>query len=151
MRLNVYTQFSWCNQIKFKWIVSRYFEVAERNWMIFLRFRAEFHRKLIHLYISSLPFNHIVISKLSKTDHSAAPNTFLFFFYCHLITAFRGYIVRRKYGPLLTANGTIDINTCRFIRQYAKKWKARTIFQTLLLYRAAKYQDLVNLSQQVKF
>lgn len=62
---------------------------------------------------------------------------------------FRGYRARRKYGPLLTSSGVIDQNTCQFIRTYAKKWKAKSIFQVLLLYRASKYQDLVNLTQQV--
>lgn len=46
--------------------------------------------------------------------------------------------------------GQIDIATSTFIRTYAQRWKAKSIFQVLLHYRAARYQDLVNLSQQVR-
>lgn len=64
--------------------------------------------------------------------------------------AYRGFKVRQKYGPLLNAKtGQIDIATSAFIRTYAKRWKEKSIFQVLLHYRAARYQDLVNLSQQV--
>lgn len=64
--------------------------------------------------------------------------------------AYRGFKVRQKYGPLLNAKtGQIDTATSTFIRTYAKRWKEKSIFQVLLHYRAARYQDLVNLSQQV--
>lgn len=64
--------------------------------------------------------------------------------------AYRGFKVRQKYGPLLNSKtGRIDIATASFIRTYAKRWKEKSIFQVLLHYRAARYQDLVNLSQQV--
>lgn len=69
-----------------------------------------------------------------------------------LFSAFRGFQARQKYGPLLNSKtGQIDQETYLFIKDYAKRWKARTIFQVLLHYRAARYQDLVNLSQQVIF
>lgn len=64
--------------------------------------------------------------------------------------AYRGFKVRQKYGPLLNLKtGQIDNETATFIRTYAKRWKEKSIFQVLLHYRAARYQDLVNLSQQV--
>ncbi|XP_068083360.1 neither inactivation nor afterpotential protein C [Anabrus simplex] len=62
---------------------------------------------------------------------------------------FRGYQVRKELGPLITShNVKLDANTATFIRQYCNRWKARTIFQVLLLYRAARHQDLVYFSQQ---
>lgn len=68
----------------------------------------------------------------------------------NIFIAFRGYKVRQKYGPLLNSNtGKIDLETSKFIRPYAKRWKVKSIFQILLLYRSARYQDLVNLTQQV--
>lgn len=45
--------------------------------------------------------------------------------------------------------GQIDIETSKFIRGYAKRWREKTIFQVLLHYRAARYQDLVSLTQQI--
>lgn len=63
--------------------------------------------------------------------------------------AYRGFKVRQKYGPLLNNTGNIDLDTSKFIRPFAKRWKAKSMFQILLLYRSARYQDLVNLTQQV--
>lgn len=64
--------------------------------------------------------------------------------------AFRGYTVRKAYGPLINkSTGKIDEETAEFLRKYAAKWRSRSIFQVLLQYRALKYQDLVNFSQQV--
>lgn len=64
--------------------------------------------------------------------------------------AYRGFKVRQKYGPLLNSKtGKIDLETSKFIRPFAKRWKVKSIFQILLLYRSARYQDLVNLTQQV--
>lgn len=66
--------------------------------------------------------------------------------------AYRGYTVRKNYSPLVNEKtGKIDIQTAIFINSFAKKWKAKTIFQILLQYRAARYQDLVNFCQQVHF
>ncbi|KAL5282534.1 MYO3A family protein [Megaselia abdita] len=64
--------------------------------------------------------------------------------------AFRGFKIRQKYGPLLNEKtGQIDTITASFVHAYAAKWKKKSIFQVLLLYRAAKYKDFVNLTQQV--
>lgn len=58
--------------------------------------------------------------------------------------------MRQKYGPLTNTNtGKIDVETSKFIKPFAKRWKVKSIFQVLLLYRAARYQDFVNLTQQV--
>lgn len=66
--------------------------------------------------------------------------------------AYRGYAVRKQYGPLMNEKtGKIDIQTAIFLNPYAHKWKAKTIFGVLLQYRAARYQDLVNFCQQVHF
>jgi myosin III len=67
-------------------------------------------------------------------------------------SAYRGFKARKEYGPLLCAKtGKIDIQTAVFINPYAKRWKSKSLFQVLLLYRAARYQDLVNFSQQIHF
>lgn len=64
--------------------------------------------------------------------------------------AYRGFKVRQKYGPLLNAKtGQIDIATSNFIKTFAKRWREKSIFQVLLHYRAARYQDLVSLTQQI--
>lgn len=64
--------------------------------------------------------------------------------------AFRGYTVRKAYGPLINkSTGKIDVETAEFLRRFAKRWRSRSIFQVLLQYRAIRYQDLVNFSQQV--
>lgn len=64
--------------------------------------------------------------------------------------AFRGYAVRKRYNPLINARtGKLDSETANFVRDFAKKWRAKTIYQVLLHYRCARFQDLVNFSQQV--
>ncbi|GAB0088953.1 Neither inactivation nor afterpotential protein C [Sergentomyia squamirostris] len=64
--------------------------------------------------------------------------------------AYRGYMVRKQYGPLICARtGKIDAQTADFVREYARRWRSKTLYQVLLHYRAARYQDLVNFSQQV--
>ncbi|KOB75911.1 putative myosin [Operophtera brumata] len=64
--------------------------------------------------------------------------------------AYRGYIVRKAYGPLVSkSTGQIDEETASFLKRFAQKWKSRSIFQVLLQYRAVRYQDLVHFSQQV--
>lgn len=50
-------------------------------------------------------------------------------------------------GPLI--KGQMDQETKDFIKFYSSKWRSKSIFQVLLRYRAARYQDLVQLSQQV--
>lgn len=67
-----------------------------------------------------------------------------------LITAYRGYIVRKAYGPLVSkTSGEIDEETASFLKRFTQKWKSRSMFQVLLQYRAVRYQDLVHFSQQV--
>ncbi|KAI5639668.1 myosin head (motor domain) domain-containing protein [Phthorimaea operculella] len=64
--------------------------------------------------------------------------------------AYRGYVVRKAYGPLVSkTTGQIDEETSSFLKRFAMKWKSRSIFQVLLQYRAVRYQDLVHFSQQV--
>ncbi|XP_055680754.1 neither inactivation nor afterpotential protein C isoform X2 [Lutzomyia longipalpis] len=64
--------------------------------------------------------------------------------------AYRGYIVRKQYGPLIDARtGKIDAATALFVRNYAQRWRTKTVYQVLLHYRAARFQDLVNFSQQI--
>ncbi|XP_013133964.1 PREDICTED: neither inactivation nor afterpotential protein C isoform X1 [Papilio polytes] len=64
--------------------------------------------------------------------------------------AYRGYMVRKAYGPLINkTSGQIDEETASFLKRYAMKWKSRSIFQVLLQYRAMRYQDLVHFSQQI--
>lgn len=68
--------------------------------------------------------------------------------FCFIV--FRGYAVRKRYGPLINARtGKLDSETVNFVRDFAKKWRAKTIYQVLLHYRCARFQDLVNFSQQV--
>lgn len=63
-------------------------------------------------------------------------------------TAFRGYQVRKIYGPLINQKtGKIDIATAKFIEPYAARWKKKSIFQILLQYRSVRHMDLVNFSQ----
>ncbi|XP_020292574.1 neither inactivation nor afterpotential protein C isoform X2 [Pseudomyrmex gracilis] len=61
--------------------------------------------------------------------------------------AYRGHMVRKEMGPLI--KGEMDQETKDFIKFYYTKWRSKSIFQVLLRYRAARYQDLVQLSQQV--
>ncbi|CAG4973120.1 unnamed protein product [Colias eurytheme] len=64
--------------------------------------------------------------------------------------AYRGFVVRKAYGPLVNkSTGQIDEETSSFLKRFARKWKSRSLFQVLLQYRAVRYQDLVNLSQQI--
>ncbi|KAL7044663.1 hypothetical protein ACKWTF_002019 [Chironomus riparius] len=65
-------------------------------------------------------------------------------------TAFRGYKIRKIYGPLINQKtGKIDIATAKFIEPFATRWKNKSIFQILLQYRSVRHMDLVNFSQQV--
>lgn len=63
-------------------------------------------------------------------------------------TAFRGYQIRKIYGPLINQKtGKIDIATAKFIEPFAARWKKKSIFQILLQYRSIRHMDLVNFSQ----
>ncbi|KAI4482907.1 hypothetical protein M0802_013616 [Mischocyttarus mexicanus] len=61
--------------------------------------------------------------------------------------AYRGHAVRKEISPML--KGDMDQGTKDFIKFYSSKWRSKSIFQVLLHYRAARYQDLVHFSQQV--
>nr|XP_012228924.1 PREDICTED: neither inactivation nor afterpotential protein C isoform X1 [Linepithema humile]XP_012228934.1 PREDICTED: neither inactivation nor afterpotential protein C isoform X1 [Linepithema humile] len=61
--------------------------------------------------------------------------------------AYRGHVVRKEMGPLLKEE--MDQETKDFIKFYCSKWRSKSMFQVLLRYRAARYQDLVQLSQQI--
>ncbi|XP_015610405.1 neither inactivation nor afterpotential protein C isoform X2 [Cephus cinctus] len=61
--------------------------------------------------------------------------------------AYRGHAVRKEMGPVL--KGEMDQETKDFMRFYSSKWRSKSIFQVLLQYRAARYQDLVQFCQQV--
>ncbi|XP_067622470.1 neither inactivation nor afterpotential protein C isoform X4 [Eurosta solidaginis] len=64
--------------------------------------------------------------------------------------AYRGYLERQRFQPLVNEKtGEVNELTAEFIRRYVKKWRESSFFQVLLHYRAAKFQDLVNLAQQV--
>ncbi|XP_077275817.1 STKc_myosinIII_N_like and MYSc_Myo21 domain-containing protein ninaC isoform X1 [Temnothorax americanus] len=60
---------------------------------------------------------------------------------------YRGHIVRREMGPSLKEE--MSQETKDFIKFYYSKWRSKSLFQVLLRYRAARYQDFVQLSQQV--
>jgi len=63
-------------------------------------------------------------------------------------TAFRGYKIRKIYGPLINQKtGKIDIATAKFVQPFAARWKNKSIFQILLQYRSVRHMDLVNFSQ----
>lgn len=82
------------------------------------------------------------IPKLSSGDFTLLSNIF--------IVAYRGVASRKAYVPLVAQNyNQLDEETCKFIKFFAKKWQAKSIFQVLLQYRAHRYQDMFNLSQQV--
>ncbi|XP_046386617.1 neither inactivation nor afterpotential protein C isoform X2 [Ischnura elegans] len=62
---------------------------------------------------------------------------------------FRGDQCRKKYKVSGSAARDMDEVTVNFIREFCHRWKAKSIFQVLLHYRAARRQDLVYYSQQV--
>ncbi|XP_015178392.1 PREDICTED: neither inactivation nor afterpotential protein C isoform X1 [Polistes dominula] len=62
--------------------------------------------------------------------------------------AYRGHVVRKETAPLMKGE-EMDQETKDFIKFYSSKWRSKTIFQVLLHYRAARFQDLVHFSQQV--
>ncbi|XP_055637431.1 neither inactivation nor afterpotential protein C [Toxorhynchites rutilus septentrionalis] len=65
-------------------------------------------------------------------------------------TAFRGHIARKKYQPLINERtGKLDRDTAEFLKPFAYRWRKKSIYQILLQYRAARYQELVSFSQQV--
>ncbi|KAM7350914.1 STKc_myosinIII_N_like and MYSc_Myo21 domain-containing protein ninaC isoform 1-T2 [Cochliomyia hominivorax] len=64
--------------------------------------------------------------------------------------AYRGFRERQRYPPLVNEKtGRLNEETAEFIRHYVRKWREKSLFQVLLHYRAVKFQDFVNLCQQV--
>ncbi|XP_011703378.1 PREDICTED: neither inactivation nor afterpotential protein C isoform X2 [Wasmannia auropunctata] len=59
---------------------------------------------------------------------------------------YRGHVVRKEIGPF---KEEMSQETKDFIKFYCSKWRSKSMFQVLLRYRAARYQDFVQLSQQV--
>ncbi|XP_318814.5 neither inactivation nor afterpotential protein C [Anopheles gambiae] len=65
-------------------------------------------------------------------------------------SAYRGHMARKKYRPLINdRTGKLDAETAEFMKPFVYRWRKKSMYQVLLQYRAARYQDLVNLSQQV--
>lgn len=54
-----------------------------------------------------------------------------------------------NYSSVFT--GKMDVNTMECIQEYYRRWKSKTIFQVLLMYRAAKLQELAYFAQQVSY
>ena len=66
-------------------------------------------------------------------------------------SAYRGHMARKKYRPLINdRTGKLDAETAEFMKPFVYRWRKKSMYQVLLQYRAARYQDLVNLSQQVR-
>ncbi|KAI9561650.1 hypothetical protein GHT06_012610 [Daphnia sinensis] len=68
--------------------------------------------------------------------------------------SYRGYSVRKEYGcapgkPKRFQCVTIQEEAANTIQYFWRKWKGKSIYQQLLLYRAAKQQDLTYFCQQV--
>ncbi|XP_048508226.1 neither inactivation nor afterpotential protein C isoform X2 [Athalia rosae] len=68
--------------------------------------------------------------------------------------AYRGHSVRKQSLPkggkhLNLKPDQWDQETKNFVMFYSSKWRSKSMFQVLLHYRAARYQDLVHFSQQV--
>lgn len=56
--------------------------------------------------------------------------------------------MRKETGPLL-GKEKMSPETMDMMKFYSSKWRSKSVFQVLLHYRAARYQDLVQFSQQV--
>ncbi|KAJ8686537.1 hypothetical protein QAD02_022331 [Eretmocerus hayati] len=63
--------------------------------------------------------------------------------------AYRGHQVRKEVGPRLSKDLNLDPDMMDMMKYYSSKWRSKSIFQVLLQYRAARYQDLVHYCQQV--
>lgn len=91
------------------------------------------------LFIQKGEFQSVILKSL----HEIIPNP-------SSSAAYRGYLVRKQYGPLICAKtGKLDATTAEFIRPFLKRWKMRSMYQVLLQYRAARHMDLVQFMQQV--
>lgn len=83
---------------------------------------------------------------LRKSNHSVISTTIL---------GYRGYSVRKEYGlapnkPRRFQCSTIQEEAAHTIQYFWRKWKGKSLFQQLLLYRAEKQQTLTYFCQQVK-
>jgi len=72
-----------------------------------------------------------------------------------MFEGYRGYSVRKEYGcapdkPKRFKCVTIQEEAANTIQYFWRKWKGKTIYQQLLLYRAAKQQELTYFCQQVR-
>jgi hypothetical protein len=72
-----------------------------------------------------------------------------------MFEGYRGYSVRKEYGCAPGKNKrfqcvTIQEEAANTIQYFWRKWKGKTIYQQLLLYRAAKQQELTYFCQQVR-
>lgn len=56
--------------------------------------------------------------------------------------------MRKETAPLL-GKTQMDPQMMDMMKFYSSKWRSKSMFQVLLRYRAARYQDLVQFSQQV--
>ncbi len=68
---------------------------------------------------------------------------------------YRGYSVRKEYGcapnkPKRFQCSTIQEEAANTIQYFWRKWKGKSLFQQLLLYRADKQQQLTYFCQQVR-
>ncbi|KAL9925896.1 STKc_myosinIII_N_like and MYSc_Myo21 domain-containing protein ninaC [Glossina fuscipes fuscipes] len=64
--------------------------------------------------------------------------------------AYRSYRSTGRYPPLVNEKtGVLNNETAEFLRPFARKWREKSLYQVLLHYRAARFQDFVNLCQQV--
>jgi hypothetical protein len=75
-------------------------------------------------------------------------------FVTRMLEGYRGYSVRKEYGcapgkPKRFECVTIQEEAANTIQYFYRKWKGKTIYQQLLLYRAAKQQELTYFCQQV--
>ncbi|XP_065571075.1 neither inactivation nor afterpotential protein C-like isoform X2 [Artemia franciscana] len=67
--------------------------------------------------------------------------------------SFRGYQARKEYKPLIEkshfGSATVEEEAVNIIQYYFRKWKKRSMFQQLMLYRQEKQQTLIYFCQQV--
>ncbi|RLU25647.1 hypothetical protein DMN91_001804 [Ooceraea biroi] len=104
--------------------------------------RAFLARKSIALKIKDIKKNIVKKASIKKNDSITEDEAAVM-----IQKAYRGHAVRKEMKPLL--KGEMSQETKDFIKFYCSKWRSKSIFQVLLRYRAARYQDLVQLSQQV--
>ncbi|XP_065353511.1 neither inactivation nor afterpotential protein C isoform X2 [Cloeon dipterum] len=87
---------------------------------------------------------HSSVSKYQSEDDAALA----------IQSNFRGYITRKDIaetkGFKCSADASsYDMRTTALLRKYARRWRRRSLFQMLLLYRSVRHSDLVYFCQQV--